>query len=112
MKQITVTDSNSWEREKFSFIFNNPSREFVEFVTESATYDSHMSVRESEYTKEDVKSHNFNSRNSYMNRYGFYEEPDVSNSKPEEGYNDFFYKGVGVVEIKDRIIKEPTNDNN
>ena len=100
MDQLIVTDSNSWEREKFSYIFNNPSQEFIDFVVDASKYDSHMSVKlGTRYSTYNVKELNSKSRNSYMNRYGFYKEPKIESINPENGYDELFYKAVGISEI-------------
>ena len=97
MKQITVTDNNSWEGELFSFIFNNPSDEFVKWIDEAERYESHMSVkRDTNYTREKVNDLNQLSHNSYMDRYGFYKEPDILSVEPSDGYHVLFYKAVGI----------------
>ena len=79
--QITITENNIWEGESFSYIIEVDEKE-VEKIESflrrirgkiPATYKVE---RNTTFTKEKVEILNKQSKNCYMDRYGFYELPE------------------------------------
>lgn len=105
--QITITENNEHEGESFSYIFNDVSEDFINSLKDGfLEYLFEEDIIEIEentsYTEEQVDLINKTSKNTYMDRMGFYKIPDLTNIPKEEYYESIFYKAVGL----EKIVKQ------
>ncbi len=99
--QVTVTENNDNEGESFSYIFNDANDSFVSnlmTILSAEIEEGFIEIEENtDYTEDLVKKLNKASKNTYMDRFGFYKIPVVS--VESDIYSEVFYKAVGLDKI-------------
>ena len=100
--QITITELNEHEGERFSYIFDDVSEDIIDKLKNGLQDLFEEDIIEIEentsYTLEQVNLINKTSNNSYMDRMGFYKIPDLNNLEYSM-YEFIFYKAVGLEKI-------------
>lgn len=98
MKQYEITEENDWEGETFGYIVmltEKQAKQIEQRFEEINDGEEILSIEESNYDQKTVDLINKKSKNSYMNRLGFYTlNPTVDLTNFD--YNDFPYKGNGL----------------
>lgn len=99
-KQITVNERNDWEGETFNYVLLVTPKEENQIREKCTKYgDGSLTVRETNYTDENIKEMNAASNNGYMDFIAPYElKKDALKNWKEFGL--CFYKGVGLTKLK------------
>lgn len=93
--QVTITEENDWEGETFSYILYIPRKTAFK-IEEAFKSDYEVTIDyPTKYTEAKVKNINKMSKNTYMDRIGFYKLDKLPKGK-FDWYEDIFYKGKGL----------------
>lgn len=104
--QITVKERNSWEGETFNYVIYVTPEEESQIREKCEKYgDGSLTVRETNYTDEEIKKMDAASSNGYMDFIAPY-KLNRNALKNWEEFGDCFYKGVGLTKLKALAKKE------
>lgn len=95
-KQFTVKERNDWEGETFNYVIDITEDEAKEVADKCKQFgDGSLSIKQTDYTNEDIKKMNEDSSNCYMDFIARY-ELKLNALKNWTEFGDCFYKGVGL----------------
>lgn len=97
-KQVTITEENDNEGETFNYILDVTEIQFQRLY-EAFKNDDFFTIEKSNYDLDVVKQLNKQSKNSYMNEYGFYDLPENFDFDNFEIY-EIFYKANKLIQKK------------
>ena len=99
-KQITVKERNDWEGETFNYVIYVTPEEESQIRKKCEKYgNGSLTVRDSNYTDEEIKKMAVASNNGYMAFIAPYKLNDKAIENWKE-FGDCFYKGVGLTKLK------------
>ncbi|MDX1365476.1 MAG: hypothetical protein R3243_14795 [Arenibacter latericius] len=93
-KQFTVKERNQWEGETFNYVVDLTEDEAKEVAEKCKQFgNGTLSIKQTDYSDEEIKKMNDASLNCYMDFIARYELKDL---KTWSEFGDCFYKGVGL----------------